>query len=74
MRYLRIASAIGLSVCMFMVLAMFGHWRAGGPQPASAEYEYGSGPVTICHKGKTITVSGSSVAMHRGHGDTLGAC
>jgi hypothetical protein len=74
MKSLRIASAIVLSVFPFLGLAMFGHWRAGGPQSASAEYEYGPGPVTICHKGKTITVSGSSLAMHLGHGDTIGPC
>jgi hypothetical protein len=70
MRFLRVASAIGLSVSLFAGLAMFGHWGAGGPQSASAEYEYGSGPVTICHKGKTITVSGSSVGTRR-HGRRL---
>ena len=30
--------------------------------------------VTICHKGKTITVAESAVEAHRRHGDTLGPC
>jgi hypothetical protein len=30
--------------------------------------------VTICHKGKTITVSENAVAAHQRHGDTLGPC
>jgi len=32
------------------------------------------GKVSICHKGKTITVSESAVKAHLGHGDTLGPC
>ncbi|MEZ4527048.1 MAG: hypothetical protein R2941_14115 [Desulfobacterales bacterium] len=32
------------------------------------------GKVSICHKGKTITVSASAVKAHLGHGDTLGPC
>lgn len=74
MRFLRIGAAVALSASLFAGLALFGHWRAGGPGPASAEYEYGPGPVTICHKGKTMTVSGSSLDAHRKHGDTVGAC
>ena len=30
--------------------------------------------VTICHKGKTITVGAPAVAAHLRHGDTLGEC
>jgi hypothetical protein len=75
MTSLRIALAIALNILLFAGLAMFGHWGAGGPRSASAEYEYGPGPVTICHKRKTtITVSGSSLDTHLGHGDTVGAC
>lgn len=75
MKPLRIAAASALAVFLFAGLAMFGHWGAAGPGSASAEYEYGPGPVTICHKGKTtITVSGSSLDTHLGHGDTVGRC
>ena len=30
--------------------------------------------VTICHKGKTITVGAPAVDAHLRHGDTLGPC
>jgi hypothetical protein len=55
-------------------LGVFAAFGGAGVGAALAEYEYGPGPTTICHKGKTITVSGSSVVMHQGHGDTLGPC
>jgi len=34
----------------------------------------GQEKVTICHKGKTITVGAPAVAAHQKHGDTLGPC
>ena len=30
--------------------------------------------MTVCHKGKTKTVSLSSLASHLGHGDSVGFC
>jgi hypothetical protein len=74
MRIFRIGSAVVLSLLLFIALATFGHWGGAGVHTASAQYEYGPGPVTICHKGKTITVSGSSVESHLAHGDTRGPC
>lgn len=42
------------------------------------EQKYGStragGKVTLCHKGKTITISEAAVDAHLNHGDRLGAC
>jgi hypothetical protein len=38
-----------------------------------AQYQYGK-KVTICHKGKTITVSQKAWPAHQRHGDTLGPC
>jgi len=35
---------------------------------------YGQQEVTICHKGKTMTVASPAVAGHLAHGDTVGAC
>ncbi len=36
---------------------------------------YGGQPkVTICHKGKTLTVAEPAVQAHVNHGDTVGAC
>ena len=34
----------------------------------------GNGRVTICHKGRTLTISESGLNGHLGHGDTLGHC
>jgi hypothetical protein len=34
----------------------------------------GKGKVTLCHRGKTITVSKSAVKGHKQHGDTQGRC
>ena len=34
----------------------------------------GQEKVTICHKGKTITVAEPAVPAHLGHGDTVGPC
>ena len=45
-----------------------------GGDVAVAQYYYEGKKVTICHKRTTIVVSENSVAMHLGHGDTLGPC
>lgn len=34
----------------------------------------GNGRVTICHKGRTLTISQSGLNGHLGHGDTVGSC
>jgi hypothetical protein len=35
----------------------------------------GQTKITLCHKGKTLTVAEPAVAAHvENHGDTLGAC
>ncbi len=68
------AIVIGIvALYVWTLLAAFGGFGTG-VQSASAEYEYGPGLVTVCHKGKTIMVSGSSLQMHLGHGDTVGPC
>ena len=42
---------------------------------SAAQYQYGpKGKTTICHKGKTITVSNSALPAHKRHGDTVGPC
>lgn len=35
---------------------------------------YSDGTTTVCHRGYTITISTALLALHIGHGDTLGAC
>jgi hypothetical protein len=49
--------------------------------PSAAQYQYGpSGKqygktkVTLCHKGKTITVGAPAAKAHLRHGDKLGPC
>ena len=49
--------------------------------PSTAQYQYGpSGhqygktKVTLCHKGKTITVGAPAAKAHLRHGDKLGRC
>ena len=61
-----------------------GHFRvrAGkGKNASAAQYQYGpSGKqygktkVTLCHKGKTITVGAPAAKAHLRHGDKLGSC
>ncbi|HIG75326.1 MAG TPA: hypothetical protein EYQ24_12335 [Bacteroidetes bacterium] len=48
-----------------------------GPSPSGGGDDGGTGGpqiVTVCHKGKTKTVSLSSLASHLGHGDSVGFC
>ncbi len=40
----------------------------------AAQDQYEPKKVTICHKGKTITISRSALPAHLRHGDTVGAC
>lgn len=40
----------------------------------SASATTGHTPVTICHKGQTITVDDDAVPAHKAHGDTIGEC
>ena len=44
--------------------------KAAGP----AQKQYGHHKVTICHKGKTISVAQPAVKAHLKHGDRLGRC
>jgi hypothetical protein len=30
--------------------------------------------VTVCHKGKTLSIGRSALDAHLGHGDAMGAC
>jgi hypothetical protein len=51
----------------------------GTPTAAKHQYgpsghQYGKTKVTLCHKGKTITVGAPAARAHLRHGDTLGAC
>ena len=77
-----LAAALFLSVA---ALASVGKGKPGKPGKgktvSAAQYEYGpSGKqygktkVTLCHKGKTITVGAPAAKAHQRHGDKLGRC
>ena len=47
---------------------------AKAKSPSAAQYQYGKTKVTICHKGKSITVGAPAVKAHMRHGDSIGRC
>ncbi|MGI9112778.1 MAG: hypothetical protein ACR2GT_11395 [Gaiellaceae bacterium] len=47
---------------------------AKAKSPSAAQYQYGKAKVTICHKGKSITVGAPAVKAHLRHGDSSGRC
>ena len=69
----RLAAAIAVAASMVMAFAALGGvglaQTSGGPGAG----QYGK-KVTICHKGKTISISKSAWPAHERHGDTLGTC
>jgi hypothetical protein len=67
------AAALTVMGAVAVFAALGGIGLASGVISA-AQYQYGGGKVTICHKGKTITVSQKAWPAHQRHGDTLGAC
>jgi hypothetical protein len=87
-RKVRFALAAVLTVALVLsvaALAAPGKGKPGKPEngtkpsPSQKQYgpagkQYGKTKVTLCHKGKTITVGSPAVKAHRAHGDTLGAC
>jgi hypothetical protein len=86
----RVALATVLTVVLVLAVAALagaspGKGKPGKPgkkdAPSTAQYQYGpSGKqygktkVTLCHKGKTITVGAPAAKAHMRHGDTLGRC
>ena len=69
----RVTAAAGLVVCMLVAVAALGGVGAAQSAVSSAQGAYGK-KVTICHKGKTISVSKKAWPAHQRHGDTLGPC
>jgi hypothetical protein len=69
----RITAAAGLVVCMLVAVAALGGVGAAQSAISSAHGAYGK-KVTVCHKGKTITISKKAWPAHQRHGDTLGPC
>ena len=79
-RYRLIAAFVSASVAVVM-FAVAGGIGMAQSAIALAQKQYGNGgqyqygkKVTICHKGKTITVGAPAVPAHQRHGDTIGRC
>jgi hypothetical protein len=70
----RIAAAAAMVVSMLVAVAALGGVGRAQSMITAADGAYGK-KVTICHKGKTITVGKAAVAAHvKNHGDTIGTC
>ena len=53
----------------------FGKGEPGGPGDEDEEREESGGEkVTVCHKGKTLSVGAPAEPAHLGHGDSSGPC
>jgi hypothetical protein len=72
-RKARIASAAVIVASFVAAFATLGGIGAAESAISAIEKQYGK-KVTICHKGKTITVSKNAVPAHTKHGDTVGTC
>ena len=48
--------------------------KAAQEQNSPSGKQYGKTKVTLCHKGKAITVGAPAAKAHLRHGDKLGAC
>jgi hypothetical protein len=79
-RQARIALAAVLTVVLVLAasaLAAPGKGKPGKPGKKSntpSMKQYGKTKVTLCHKGKTITVGQPAAKAHLRHGDTAGRC
>ena len=70
----RIVAAAVLATSLVAAFAALGGVGVATGAISAAQYQYGE-KVTICHKGKTITVGKAAVTAHvRNHGDTVGPC
>ena len=69
----RAAAAAALAVGLLVEFAALGGVSAGQSAISADQYQYGK-KVTICHKGKTITISRNAWPAHQRHGDVMGTC
>ena len=79
-------AAVASALCLVLVLAVAalagaspGKGKPGKPvkdkkHAVPAQHQYGKTKVTLCHKGKTITVAKPAEKAHLRHGDKLGPC
>ena len=70
---LRIAVAAVLATSLLAAFAAVGGVGVAQSAISAAQYQYGK-KVTICHKGKTISVGKAAEPAHVRHGDTVGTC
>jgi len=74
-RPLRAGFAVALSAAAVLSLGLLGGVGFAKSSVSASQYQYGpKGKTTICHKGKTITVSNAALPAHKKHGDTVGPC
>ena len=57
-------------ITLTLALILFAGFAIANPSYARED----NTPVTICHKGNTITVDDSALTAHLNHGDSVGAC
>ena len=69
----RLAAAIAVAACMVMAFAALGGVGLAQTSGGPGDKQYDK-KVTICHKGKTITVSKKALPAHQRHGDAVGTC
>ena len=69
----RAAAAAALAASLLVAFAALGGVSAGQSAISADQYQYGK-KVTICHKGKTISVAKAAEPAHMRHGDAAGTC
>ena len=69
----RAATAAALAASLLVAFAALGGVSAGQSAISADQYQYGK-KVTICHKGKTISVAKAAEPAHMRHGDAAGTC
>jgi hypothetical protein len=72
-RMRRAAIAAALATSLLAAFAALGSVGAAQSTISAAQYQYGK-KVTICHKGKTISVGKAAEPAHVRHGDSVGTC
>lgn len=70
----RVALAGALATGLLVAFAAFGGVGVAQSAISAVQYQYGKQKVTLCHKGKTITVGKPAAAAHVRHGDFVGTC
>ena len=79
----RVALTAVLTVVLVLAIAALAGAAPGKGKPAdpgkaaaakAAHKQYGKTKVTLCHKGKTITVGAPAAKAHMRHGDHTGTC